>query len=73
MKKGYPNLSRSDILAWTGSASFSKGQSYFRQGAILEPRQQGMTLKARCLGTSAPSYRVEVTLDDEGIAEADCS
>ena len=73
MKKSYPNLSGSDILAWTGSASFSKGQSYFRQEAILEPRQQGMTLKARCLGTSAPSYRVEVTLDDEGIAEADCS
>ena len=39
----------------------------------MEPRRQGMTLKARCLGSSAPSYRVEVTLDDEGISEAECS
>lgn len=73
MKKGYPKITVTDIQAWTGSASFGKGQAYFRQGAILEARRQGWTLKARCLGTSAPSYRVEVTLGDEGIAEADCS
>ena len=73
MGKSYPKITISDIQAWTGSASFGKGQAYFRQGAILEPRRQGWTLKARCLGTSAPSYRVEVTLGDEGIAEADCS
>jgi uncharacterized Zn finger protein len=73
MKKSHPNLSVTDIEAWVGSRSFSRGQSYFRQGAILEPRRQGMTLKARCLGSSAPSYWVEVTLDDEGITEAECS
>jgi uncharacterized Zn finger protein len=73
MKKSHPNLSVTDIQAWVGSRSFSRGQSYFRQGAIFEPRRQGMTLKARCLGSSAPSYWVEVTLDDEGIVEAECS
>ena len=73
MKESHPNLSVTDIQAWVGSRSFSRGQSYFRQGAILEPRRQGMTLKARCLGSSAPSYWVEVTMDDEGITEAECS
>jgi uncharacterized Zn finger protein len=73
MKNGYPDLSVTKIQAWTGSASFSKGQSYFRQGAILEPRRQRTTLKARCLGSSAPSYRVEVTMENEGIIEADCT
>jgi hypothetical protein len=73
MKKGYPKITVTDIQGWTGSASFGKGQAYFRQGAILEPRRQGWTLKARCLGSSAPSYRVEATMGDEGIAEADCS
>jgi len=39
----------------------------------MEPLRQGMTLKASCLGSSAPSYRVEVALDEEGIAGAECS
>jgi len=73
MKESHPNLSISDIQAWVGVASYRKGQSYFQQGAIIEPCQQGMTLKARCLGSSAPSYRVEVTMDEEGFTEADCS
>src|SRR3972149_1347177 len=73
MKESHPNLSVTDIQAWVGSASYHKGQSYFRQGAIFEPRRQGMTLKARCLGSSAPSYWVEVTIDDGGITEAECS
>ncbi|MFZ2098515.1 MAG: SWIM zinc finger family protein [Anaerolineales bacterium] len=73
MKENYPDLSMQDIQVWVGAASFRKGESYFDQGAIIEPHRQGMTLKARCLGSSAPSYRVEVTLDEEGIAEAECS
>lgn len=73
MKEDFANLTVRDVQAWTGAASFSKGQSYFHQGAILEPRRQGTTLKARCLGSSAPSYRVEVTMENEGIGEANCS
>jgi len=73
MKENYPDISMQDIQAWIGPASLRKGKSYFDQGAIMEPRRQGMTLKARCLGSSAPSYRVEVTLDDEGISVAECS
>jgi uncharacterized Zn finger protein len=71
--EGLPDLKPSDIQDWVGATSFQRGQNYFHQGAIREPRRQGMTLKARCLGSSAPSYRVQVALDSEGIAEADCS
>jgi len=73
MKESYPDLTMEDIQAWVGQASYRKGDSYFHQGAIIEPRQQGMMLKAHCLGSSAPSYRVQATLDEEGIAEANCS
>jgi hypothetical protein len=73
MKDSYPNLSTTDIQDWVGSASFSKGQSYFLQNAIIEPRRQGMTLKAQCRGSSAPSYRVEVTMGANDIARANCS
>lgn len=73
MNESYPDLSVEDIQAWVGQASYRKGDSYFHQGAIIEPRQQGMTLKAHCLGSSAPSYRLQATLDEDGVAEANCS
>jgi uncharacterized Zn finger protein len=73
LTENYPKLSIKDIQAWVDPASFRKGEAYFRQYAIMEPRRQGMTLKARCSGSSAPSYRVEVALDEEGIVGAECS
>lgn len=73
MNESSSNLSIKDIRDWVGPVSFRKGESYFDQGAIIEPHRQGMTLKASCLGSSAPSYRVEVTIDDEGISLAECS
>jgi uncharacterized Zn finger protein len=72
MEENYPDLTVREIQDWVGSASFSKGENYFYQEAIIEPRRQGMTLKASCLGSSAPSYRVQATLDEDGIAEAEC-
>jgi uncharacterized Zn finger protein len=73
LKENYPNLTIKDIQDWVATTSFRKGESYFQQDAIMEPRRQGMTIKARCSGSSAPSYRVEVALDEKGIARAECS
>lgn len=73
MKESYPNLSVKDIQDWVGQASYRKGEFYFHQGAINEARRQGMTLKASCLGSSARSYRVQATLEEDGIADAECS
>ncbi len=66
-------ITPADIERWTGAASFQKGQAYFRQGKLLRPRRQGRTLKAQCLGSSAPSYQLEARLNSKGIASADCS
>lgn len=68
-----PELTESDIREWTDTASFQRGQSYFRQGSILDPRRQGMTLRAQCLGSRSQPYRVEVTSDSEGISSGHCS
>jgi uncharacterized Zn finger protein len=73
MKESYPDLSVKDIQAWVDPASYRRGESYFHQGAINEARRQGMTLKASCLGSSALSYRVQATLDEDGIADGECS
>jgi uncharacterized Zn finger protein len=73
MKDIGPVITIADIEDWVGPASFSKGEAYHRQNAIFEPRRQGMTLTARCRGSSAPSYRVQVVMDANGIASAHCS
>ena len=73
MKDSAPTLSSAAIRAWVGPASFRKGEAYYFQNAIFEPRRQGLTLTARCRGSSAPAYRVQVVLDANGIASAYCS
>ena len=68
-----PELTESDVRRWTGEASFERGERYFRTGHILDPRLQGDTLKARCLGSRPGAYHVEVTLGQQGIVSGNCS
>ena len=68
-----PQLTESDVRRWSGEASFGRGERYFRTGHILDPRLQGDTLKARCLGSRPGAYHVEVTLGQQGIISGNCS
>ncbi len=68
-----PSISTGDIRAVVGDAAFQRGERYFRDGAIYDPRRQGSALKARCEGSHDNAYRVEVTFDDKGIKSTDCS
>jgi uncharacterized Zn finger protein len=66
-------ISKDEIRARVGERSFERGMQYFLSGAIFETRQQGATLKARCHGSQGGPYRLEVTLNAEGVARAHCS
>ena len=68
-----PLLTQIDIQQWVGSTSFQKGMSYFSRGFIYETRRQGQSLKARCRGSQADSYQLQVILSPTGIASASCS
>jgi len=68
-----PHLTESDIRRWIDERSFERGQGYFRRGHILDPRRQGDTLKARCLGSRPTPYYVEVTLGQGSIVAGTCS
>ena len=68
-----PRLMESKIQRWTGETSFDRGQRYFQQGNILNPRRQGETIRALCLGRRPQPYRLEILLDSEGIVAGDCS
>lgn len=68
-----PTLSEEEIEEWTDSRSFQRGASYYRGGAIRNPRVQGNRLLADCSGSAATPYRVEITLNEDGIQSGYCS
>jgi uncharacterized Zn finger protein len=70
---GIPKLSEQTIRRRFDERSYERGRAYFEEEAIFDARRQGQTLKARCHGSSAPSYRVSVMLGGKGIAGAECS
>ena len=73
MRNPFPAVNEGVISDWVGPRSFQRGRSYFEEGAILDPRLQGNTLKAWCQGSMLHPYRLWVACNAEGIEEADCS
>ncbi len=73
MRDPFPTVSEGAISDWVGSRSFQRGRSYFKSGAILDPRLQDNTLKAWCQGSRPQPYHLWVVCGTEGIKEADCS
>jgi len=73
MRDPFPTVNEGAISDWVGSRSFERGRSYFKDGAILDPRLQGNTLKAWCQGSRPQPYHLWVTCGTTGIKEADCS
>lgn len=66
-----PHLAEANILPLATSQSFSRGDRYYHEGAILNPMRQGLTLWAECQGSEL--YRTRVTLSKDGIAAANCT
>lgn len=68
-----PKITESMIRAGAGPESFQRGEEYYRDGAISNTAIQGTLLSGECAGTYAPYYRVQVELDEAGIAETSCT
>jgi uncharacterized Zn finger protein len=68
-----PKLTESLIRAGATPQSFQRGKDYYQSGAISNAVRQGNVLIGDCEGTSAPYYRVRVTLDEAGVREASCT
>lgn len=70
-----PIITETQVKNWFDSHSFARGRSYYRSGHIYEPRQQGSTLKAKCVGTASVPYLVQVEVRNRGenvIADCTC-
>ncbi len=68
-----PTITRHDIRTFVGEQNFQKGQQLAHDGAILNPEQQAMALKAYCYGSLPEPYRVQVTFDGSRINSYLCS
>ncbi len=68
-----PKITESVIRAGASPESFKRGEEYHQEGAISNTTIQGTMLSGECAGTYAPYYRVQVELDEAGIADASCT
>ncbi len=68
-----PTITRHAIRTFVGEQNFQKGQQLAHDGAILNPEQQAMALKAYCYGSLPEPYRVQVTFDGSRINSYLCS
>ena len=68
-----PKITESMVRAGATPESFHRGEEYYRGGAVTNTAIQGTFLSGVCAGTYAPYYRVQVELDEAGIAEASCT
>lgn len=70
-------LTEKRIRERASEQSFQKGLAYYKSDAIYNPALQampgGVTLTAQCEGSSAPSYRLRVELDEGGVRSASCT
>ncbi len=68
-----PQLTEAHIHELASGKSFERGETYYRDGAVLEPVRQAMELRAQCEGSDYEPYQVSATLAEGGIAETSCT
>lgn len=68
-----PTVTEHKIRTFVSEQNFQKGQRAFLAGAIVNPEQQAMALKAYCYGSLPEPFRVQVTFDGSGIIASLCS
>lgn len=73
MSSTLPSLTQTDVREWIEERFFERGKRYYEQDRIQHVRRSDRTLIAECEGSRPDPYRVEVTLDDAGIAQSQCS
>ena len=65
-------LNKNTIRQEASAQSFSRGESYYRQGAVIPLMQRGNVLQAEVEGSHYNPYRVRVTFDQGGITGVTC-
>lgn len=73
MSTELPELSHSDVRDWTEPRCYERGVRYSNADRIQSMRLEARTLVGECQGSRPNPYRLEVELDENGIARATCT
>jgi uncharacterized Zn finger protein len=68
-----PKVTEAHIRELASEKSFERGETYYRDGAVVEPIRQALELRAQCEGSDYEPYQVGATLAKSGIAETSCT
>lgn len=68
-----PIITEATIRGLTSPESYSRGEQYYRSGAVSDIERRGDTLQAEVEGSSYEPYQVTINLDESGLAAAGCT
>ena len=68
-----PKVTEASIRQHASSDSYHRGREYYEQGAVLSVVRRDQQLHAEVEGSQYEPYRVQITYDAGGIAQALCS
>jgi len=68
-----PSLTEAAVRRLARPQSFDRGENYYAKGAVVEVVRRGNALRGRVEGSQYEPYRVQVDLDETGIANTACS
>ncbi len=72
-KANSPRLTEALVRELAEGETFRRGQSYYRQGAVQNLTRRGNRLTAEVEGSDYDPYQVVITLDSDGVEDAECT
>src|SRR5437879_8543454 len=67
-----PKVTEAVIRQHASSDSYQRGREYYEQGAVVRVVRRDQQLQAEVEGSQYEPYRVQITYDAGGIAQAIC-
>ncbi|MDF0555872.1 SWIM zinc finger family protein [Kamptonema sp. UHCC 0994] len=68
-----PKFAEATLRQNSSPQSFERGETYYRNGAVVALTLRGKILQAEVEGSEAPSYRVRLSFESQSLTEASCT
>ncbi len=68
-----PHLTPTTLQQYATPQSYSRGESYFRGGAVISLTQRQQTLQGEVEGNEVMPYRITIDFDGGGVTHAECT
>ena len=69
----FPKLTQATLQQHANEKSYTRGESYFRSGAVVSLTQRQQRLQAEVEGNELTPYRVTIDFDTGGVTHAGCT